>query len=177
MRKIDIQHILDELVCTKNAIYISNHHCKQIWDEILKYNTKIYTLIDDFLIYNKLKIEYENKNVNLSYQTLSKKPELKLGNNDGLGISPGFYNRFKDKLPESISLNSWTIEIKNKIKDIFWFDLYINIDNYHILKELIDSKELFEQIPYITLYIDQLLLEAMELTQINSILKNIYISN
>lgn len=177
MRKICIQNILNETACTKDVVYMSNYYTKYIWDEILKYDAKIHSLIDDFVIYNKLKIEYDNDNTHLSYQTLSKKPELKLGNNDGLGISPGFYNRFKDKLPESISLNSWTTDIKNKIKDIFWLDLYINCDNYHILTELIDNKELFEQIPYITLYIDQLLLETMELTQINSILKNIYISN
>ena len=74
-------------------------------------------------------------------------------------------------------MNSWTTEIKNKIKDIFWLDLYIDFDNYHILTELIDNKELFEQIPYITIYFNPLLLEAMELKKINNTLKNIYISN
>lgn len=177
MQKICIQNILNEIACTKDVVYMSNYYSKYIWDEILKYDTKIHSLIDDFVIYNKLKIEYDNDNTHLSYQTLSLKPEVKLGNNDGLGISPSFYNRFKDKLPESISLNSWTIEIKNKIKDIFWLDLYIDFDNYHILTELIDNKELFEQIPYITIYFNPLLLEAMELKKINNTLKNIYISN
>lgn len=177
MQKINFDILFNEMVCTKNVSYMSNYHAQWCWDVVLKHNGTIDVIIDDFLLYNRLKTESNNKNIKLSYQTLSKKPELKLGNNDGLGISPGFYNRFKDKLPESISLNSWTTDIKNKIKDIFWLDLYINCDNYHILTELIDNKELFEQIPYITLYIDQLLLETMELTQINSILKNIYISN
>jgi hypothetical protein len=177
MQKINFDNLFNEMFCTDNITYMSNYHSEWIWDQILQYNGKIYTIIDDFVIYNKLKLKYNNDNINLSYQTLTLKQELKLGNNDGLGISPGFYNRFKDKLPESISLNSWTTEIKNKIKDIFWLDLYINFDNYHILTEFIDNKELFEQIPYITLYIDQLLLETMELTQINSIHKNIYISN
>lgn len=177
MQKINFDILFNEMVCTKNVSYMSNYHAQWCWDVVLKHNGTIDVIIDDFLLYNRLKTESNNKNIKLSYQTLSKKPELKLGNNDGLGISTGFYNRFKDKLPESISLNSWTTDIKNKIKDIFWLDLYINCDNYHILTELIDNKELFEQIPYITLYIDQLLLETMELTQINSILKNIYISN
>ncbi|WP_086253860.1 hypothetical protein [Campylobacter sp. P091] len=176
MRKINFDILFNEMACTKNVSYISNYHAQWCWDVVLKHNGTIDVIIDDFLLYNRLKTESNNKSIKLSYQTLSKKPELKLSNCDGLGISPRFYNRFKDTLPTTLSLNSWIMLIKNK-KNIFWLDLHINFDNYHILKEFIDNKELFEQIPYITLYIDQLLLETMELTQINSILKNIYISN
>lgn len=177
MQKINFDNLFNEMLCTDNIAYMSNYHSEWIWDKILQYNGKIYAIINDLVVYNKLKIKYDNDDTHLSYQTLCLNSELKLGNIDGLGIAPGFYNRFKDKLPESISLNSWTIEIKNKIKDIFWLDIYIDFDNYHILTELIDNKELFEQIPYITIYIYPLLLEAMELKKINNTLKNIYISN
>lgn len=179
MQKIDIQNIFNELACTKDVVYMSNYHSKYIWDKILNYNAKIYALIDDFAIYNKLKIEYDNENINLSYQTLCLKPELKLGNIDGLGISPGFYNRFKEaKLPEILSLVSYFNEVESKEKDIFWLDLWIDFDNYHILTELMDNKELFEQLPYVTLCIDQLLLETKEWKKISSMLKkNIYMGS
>ena len=175
MRKINFDILFNEMVCTKNVAYISNYHAQWCWDVVLKHNGTIDVIIDDFLLYNRLKTESNNKNIKLSYQTLSKKPELKLGNNDGLGISPGFYNRFKDTLPTALSLNSWIMLIKNK-KNIFWLDLYINFDNYHILKEIIDNKELFEQIPYTTIYFEPWLLEIIDLKELDNML-NIYMSN
>ena len=175
MRKINFDILFNEMACTKNVSYISNYHAQWCWDVVLKHNGTIDVIIDDFLLYNRLKTESNNKNIKLSYQTLSKKPELKLGNNDGLGIAPGFYNRFKDTLPTALSLNSWIMLIKNK-KNIFWLDLYINFDNYHILKEFIDNKELFEQIPYTTIYFEPWLLEIIDLKELDNML-HIYLSN
>ena len=76
MRKINFDIIFNEMACTKNVSYISNYHAQWCWDVVLKHNGTIDVIIDDFLLYNRLKTESNNKNIKLLYQTLSKKTAL-----------------------------------------------------------------------------------------------------
>ena len=68
MRKINFDILFNEMVCTKNVSYISNYHAQWCWDVVLKHNGTIDVIIDDFLLYNRLKTESNNKNIKLFYK-------------------------------------------------------------------------------------------------------------